>query len=112
LPCTLIGLYWIVVGTPRGLIDFLRNSAEVARGYSEAMAMPGPYWVAVAAVLSCAVLWIGSPMLANERRRVRWGVPPLVVIGFLCFKSAMVRPDAHALPFPFEMALASLLVVE
>ncbi len=110
-PCTLIGLYWIVEGTPLGLIGFLRNSAEIARGHSEAMALPGPYWVAAAAVLSCALLWFCIPMLTNERRRVLWGVPLLVVIGFLCFKSAMVREDAHAVFFPFEMAMASLLVV-
>jgi len=110
-PSGLIGLYWIVEGTPRGLIGFLRNSAEVAWGYSEAMALPGAYWVAAAAVLSCVVLWVGVPMLANERRRVWWGVPPLVIIGFLCFKAAMVRQDAHNLLFSFEMALASLLVV-
>ena len=110
-PATLVLLYWIVEGTPSGLVQFLRNSADVALGYSEAMAMPGPFWVAAAAVLSCALLWIGVPLLANERRRVWCAVPPLVLIGFLCFKHAMVRQDRHAMPFPFEIAMAALLVV-
>jgi hypothetical protein len=108
---TLVGLYWMSDGTPWGLVAFLRTSLEVARGYSEGMAVAGPMWVAVDALASCFVLWILIPLLASERRRAVWAIPPLFVFGFLCFKSAMVRQDAHALPFQFQIALAALLVV-
>jgi hypothetical protein len=108
---TLAGSYWALDGTVGGLVAFLRNSVEVANGYSEAMGLPGLLWVAVCAVLSCLALWILVPLAAGHLRRVVWGVPLLIGIGFLCFKSAMVRQDAHALPFPYEMAALSLLVV-
>jgi len=108
---TLAGLYWILDGTPWGLVAFLRNSVEIARGYSEGMAVAGPMWVAVDALVSCIVLWIFIPLAARETRRVVWAFPPLFVITFLSFKSAMVRQDAHALPFQFQIAVAALLVV-
>jgi hypothetical protein len=108
---TLAGFYWALDGTLVGLAAFLRNSVEIANGYSEAMGLPGLLWVAVSAVLSCLALWVVVPLAAGHFRRVLWGVPLLIGIGFLCFKSAMVRQDAHALPFPYEMAALSLLVV-
>jgi hypothetical protein len=108
---TLAGLYWMLDGILWGLVAFLRNSAEIARGYSEGMAVAGPMWVAVDALVSCVVLWIFIPLAARETRRVVWAVPPLFVITFLSFKSAMVRQDAHALPFQFEIAVAALLLV-
>ena len=110
-PCTIVGLYWILDGTAWGLGAFLRNSSEMVRGYSEAMSVAGPLWVAAAALLCCLTLWIGVPLLSDQRRRVLWGLPPLMVIGFLGFKSALVRQDAHALPFPFEISMAALMVV-
>jgi hypothetical protein len=108
---TLLGLYWMLDGTLGGIAAFLRNSIEVASGYSGAMGTAGPLWVAEGAVASCFVLWIAAPLAAGSIRRVAWGMPPLIVISFLCFKSAMVRQDAHALPFPFQMAAVALLVV-
>jgi hypothetical protein len=108
---TLAGFYWLLDGTLGGLVAFLRNSAEVANGYSEGMGLPGPLWVAVLAVLTCVALWIVVPLAAGQLRRTIWGVPLLIAIGFPCFKSAMVRQDAHALPFPYQMAALSLLVV-
>jgi len=108
---SLAGLYWILDGTLVGLVSFLRNSIEIANGYSEAMGVGGPLWMAVGAVVGCLALWIVVPLAAGSVRHVVWGVPLLIVIGFLCFKSAMVRQDAHALPFPFEMAALALLVV-
>ena len=108
---TLVGFYWAVDGTLDGLGAFLRNSLEIANGYSEAMGLPGPLWVAVCAVASCVSLWFLVPLAAGKLRRVAWGVPLLIVMGFLCFKSAMVRQDAHSLPFPYQMAALSLLVV-
>jgi len=110
-PGTLAGLYWILNGSPAGLASFLRNYTEVASGYSDAMAWAGPLWEAIAALLTCVVLLILVPLAAGSLRRLVWGVPPLVVISFLCFKSAMVRQDIHAVPFQFQMATAALLVV-
>ena len=108
---TLAGFYWALDGTLFGLVAFVRNSLEITNGYSEAMGLPGLLWVAVSAVLSCLALWIVVPLAAGQLRRVIWGVPLLIGMGFLCFKSAMVRQDAHALPFPYEMAALALLVV-
>jgi hypothetical protein len=108
---TLIGLYWILDETPRGLAAFLRNSAEIATGYSEAMAWAGPLWEAVLALTGLLVLLICIPLAAGEIRRTVWGIPPLIVISFLCFKSAMVRQDTHSHPFPFQIAAAALLIV-
>jgi hypothetical protein len=108
---TLIGLYWILDGTPWGLGAFLSNSVEIARGYSEGMAASGPMWVALDALVSCFVLWVVIPLLASEKRRAIWAVPPLFLIGFLTFKSAMVRQDAHEIPFQFQIALVALLLV-
>jgi hypothetical protein len=108
---TLAGLYWIYDGTLSGLIPFLRTSTEIASGYSEAMGLPGPMWSAVAAVASCLALWIVVPLASGSFRRVIWIMPALIVASFLCFKWAMVRQDAHALPFLFEMAVIALLIV-
>jgi hypothetical protein len=108
---TLAGLYWISDGTLGGLIAFFRGSFEIANGYSEAMGLPGPLWIAAGSVADCLALWIVVPLAAGSLRRILWGMPLLFAIGFLCFKSAMVRQDAHALPFPFEMAAVSLIVV-
>ena len=110
-PATVAGLYWMLDGTPWGLAAFLRNSVEIARGYEDAMSLPGPLWPAIAVLLSWLVLWIGVPLLGGELRRVCQGVPLLFFISFMCYKSAMVRQDAHALPFPFEIAMAALLMV-
>jgi hypothetical protein len=110
-PATLLGFYWTLAGTTQGVIPFVLNSTEIARGYSEAMALPGPYWVGAAAAACCALLWFAIPLLANQKHRVFLGVPPLLFIGFLCFKSSLVRQDIHALVFPFEVATAALLVV-
>lgn len=108
---TLVGLYWMLDGTPTGLFAFLGNSIEVARGYSDAMAMPGPAWGVAAAVLSCFVLLVGMPLIAGDVRSASRIITPLAVISFLCFKSAMVRQDVHPLPFPFQLAIASLMFV-
>jgi hypothetical protein len=110
-PAALAGLYWMLDGTPWGLAAFLRNSVEIARGYADAMSLPGPLWPAVALLVSWLVLWIGVPLLGGELRRICWGVPLLFFISFMCYKSAIVRQDAHALPFPFEIAMAALLMV-
>ena len=108
---TFAGLYWMLEGTPWGLAAFLRNSVEIVRGYSDAMGWPGPLWAAIAAVLCCMVL-ICIPLAASEIRRIAWGIPPLGVISFMCFKSAMVRQDyIHTPLFPFQIAMAALLLV-
>jgi hypothetical protein len=104
-----VGLYWMSNGTPAGIPAYLYNSAQIVSGYSEAMAWPGWYWVAVVALTTCLVLLIAVPLLAGEKRRMAPAIPPVAVIAFLCFKSAMVREDVHALPFQFEIAMAALL---
>ena len=75
------------------------------------MSLPGPLWPAATLLVSWLALLIGVPLLGGELRRVGWGVPLLFFISFMCYKSAMVRQDAHALPFPFEIAMAALLLV-
>jgi hypothetical protein len=108
---TLIGLYWIADGSLASIGPFVRNSLAIANGYSAAMGLAGPLWIAVAAVAICIGLWLIVPLAAGSIRRVLWGMPLLIAIGFLCFKSAMVRQDGHALPFPFESAALALMMV-
>jgi hypothetical protein len=108
---TFAGLYWMLDGTLLGLSAFLRNSMAIADGYSAAMGLAGPMWPAVCAVASCVVLCVFVPFAAGSIRRTAWGIPLLIAISFLCFKSAMVREDSHAYPFPFEMGVLALLIL-
>jgi len=110
-PASLVGLYWMLEGNIWGIIPFLRSSAEIAIGYSDAMAWPGPLWMAIAVLVNWLTLLICVALFTDEIRRLAWGMPPLVIVSFMCFKSAMVRQDAHALPFPFLIAMAALLIV-
>ena len=106
------GLYWASNGTPAGIPAFLRNSAQVAGGYSDAMSWPGEPWISVTALATCLILPIAVPLLSGEWRRMAPAIPLLAVIVFLCFKSAMVRQDfGHATPFQFEMSMAALLLL-
>ncbi|HTW68011.1 MAG TPA: hypothetical protein VME17_25525 [Bryobacteraceae bacterium] len=105
------GIYWILDGTLVGIVPFIRYSIAIASGYSEGMALAGPLWIAIGAVLSCFVLWFLVPLASGNLRRLAWGMLPLVAISFLCFKWAMVRQDDHDLPFPFQCAAIALLVV-
>ncbi len=108
---TLVGLYWALDARPERLIAFLRYSMVIASSYSQGMALAGPLWVAVAAVLSCVAAWVFVPLAAGNLRRVAWGMPLLIAMSFLCFKSAMVRQDGHALPFQFQLGAIALLIV-
>ena len=105
-----VGFYGISNGTPAGIPDYLRNSAEIVEGYSEAMSIAGSDLVPLTALLTFLAL-ISLPLLCGSNRRMLPAIPILAVIAFLCFKSAVVREDGHhAIPFQFEMAMAALLV--
>ncbi|BDC51800.1 membrane protein [Bryobacterales bacterium F-183] len=86
------------------LAPWLRSSFEIVNGYTEAMALPGPMWQVATGIVSLAVavglaLWIAPAT-----------VVPVAVVGFLLFKHAFVRQDAHAAPFHFKMAALALLL--
>jgi len=109
-PLAFAGLFWASDGTLRGMASYLRSSAEIVNGYSDAMALAGPLWIVGTAVVSCLVLFLGVPLLSGEPRRMALGFVPAAVFAFVCFKSAMVREDGHCVPFQFELALAALLI--
>jgi hypothetical protein len=106
----IVGFYAMSNGTPAGMSEYLRNSVQIVKGYSEAMSVSGPYPVTAAALVTSLVL-IALPLLCGWNRRMLPLIPVLAVIAFLCFKSAVVRQDSfHALPFQFEAAMVALLV--
>jgi hypothetical protein len=91
---------------------YVTGSLEVATGYSEAMALPGPMYQAVLAVLSLAVLGLGIPAVAASRLDLAKGLLPALVAGFFAFKSGLVRQDdMHADLLQIKLALAGVFLL-
>lgn len=86
------------------VLPWLRSSWEIVNGYTEAMASPGPMWQ----------VGLGLGSLIGAVGLALWIYPaaavPVGLTGFLIFKHAFVRQDAHAAPFHFKMAAVSLLL--
>ncbi len=104
-------LLWLLAGQRiADLPAWLKNSAEMASGYS-GMAIPGPWWqIACYGLAICPMLGV----LAWDRWRTRrWNaIPPVLSLAFLCFyvaKSAFVRHDDGHLCIASITALAICL---
>jgi hypothetical protein len=93
-----LAAFWLLAGqSPFGVWSFLATSVEVARTYSEAMALDGP-WIEILAFL------VPAAALLAVVARLAWREPParsipatlgLAALLFLTFKAAFVRQDAH-----------------
>ena len=103
--------YVLVEGGLSGFWGYLFYSAQVALGYSEGMALPGPAGVATIAkvtlVLICAI-----PLLLSSRRELLIGFLPAVAAAFLAFKAGMVRQDPmHGSILPIRFAVSALFLL-
>jgi hypothetical protein len=92
-------LVWLVLyGSPAGYASFLAGSAEIARGYGEAMQLDGPLaevvLFVVAAAFLLAVHLVGSRRDGLLARAL--AAAALAMILFVVFKHGFVRHDAHA----------------
>jgi hypothetical protein len=96
--------FWTLARQPIALFaTFLRNSFEVASGYSEAMSLSFGYasdrvMLAACAVLSVAIVCV---LFRDEWTRLRTRAIPYLLgtsaILFLAFKAGFVRQDGHDL---------------
>jgi hypothetical protein len=91
---------WVLVGQPlQYLVPFLLKTAEVARGYSEAMATPAPgeLWDDVLYML-CAGTLLLTMALSFWKAQRWWGILPWLGLAFLllmAFKGGCIRHDSH-----------------
>jgi len=107
LPFSMVLLYTAETGSAASFPAFVRNSLEVASGYSEAMSINGPYAQLLLAVIGVGVLFLVLPWLERSPRILIGYLPALVYV-FFAFKSGMVRQDSHAADFGLQLALAAL----
>lgn len=91
-----VPLLWLLAGQDLGTFpDYVRNSAEVISGYSEAMGSNGaPAWQRVAGALAL----VGTVLLASrgdwrDRRARLAATAAVAVIGYAAFKEGVVRFD-------------------
>ena len=114
LPISVVLLYAAETGTVISLPAYVRNSLEIASGYTEAMTFNGLYEQVLIAVISMAVFFVVLPLaellpLAKGSIRNLVGYLPALVYVFFAFKACMVRQDTgHAADFELQLALAAL----
>ena len=110
LPATIAVLCAIHFGDIGSVVRYCRYSWEIASGYSEAMSLVGPSWQFALAVVTVAGLILGLPLVADCPKALVPGLMPATIVVFFVFKHAMVRQDAHAVPFQVKIALAGLFL--
>ena len=110
-PVFVVLLYTAATGAASSLPAYIRNSLEMAFGYSEAMSVNGPYKQVLLAIVSMAVLFLGLPLVERSIRHLAAGFLPAFVYAFFSFKASMVRQDAHAANFELHLALAALFLL-
>ena len=87
--------------SPAAVLEYLRNAAQLAAGYSSAMAVSGPAVdVASAVALGVAIVAVAA-LAARERKPALW--PLAAVTLFLAWKHGFVRQDGHVVYY-FETA--------
>jgi hypothetical protein len=111
LPVAAVLLYAAGTGTVASLPAYIRNSLEMASGYSEAMSKNGPFSQVLLAVISVVVLFLGLPLLEGSMRALAAGFLPAFIYAFFSFKAGMVRQDAHASNVELNLALAALFLL-
>ena len=108
---TVVGLYWASTGDIASLPLYFRNTLELMAGYSESMAMPGPTWQVVLALLAVGALAIGIPAMAKDRRELLPVMPLAALCAFFIFKNSMVRQEpAHFVSLAPKLAMAALFL--
>ena len=91
---------------------YATGSLQIAMGYSEAMALPGPAYQAFVAVFSLLSLAFLIPLFADCPRDLARGLPPALITAFFAFKSGLVRQDAsHADLLQVKLAVAGLFLL-
>ena len=104
--------YFAGTGDLRSLLAYLRGAWDISAGYSEAMALPGPFRQALVALLSMAVLFLILPMVERPVSAVFPAFIPAVFSAMVLFKGAMVRQDVgHATSFEIRLAAVALFFV-
>ena len=106
--------FWLLAGQRLAdLPDYLRTMLVVISGYSEGLALDGP-WSDVAAYLcgGAALLWL----CWRDRTRGRPAATAVLLAGllltlFVAFKSGFVRHDEHALIAAGTLAMAPVVLV-
>ena len=110
LPATIAVLYAIHFGDIGSVVRYCQYSWELASGYSEAMSLVGPSWQVALALVTVVGMLLGLPLIADCPKALVPGLAPATIVAFLVFKQAMVRQDAHAVPFQVKIALAGLFL--
>jgi hypothetical protein len=111
LPFFVVLLYTAATGGVASLAAYIRNSLDMAFGYSEAMSLNGPYAQVLLAIVSMAVLFLGLPLVERSIRNLAAAFLPAFVYAFFAFKAGMVRQDGHAANFQLHLALAALFLL-
>jgi hypothetical protein len=100
-----------VMPSVQSVLNYLRGSAEIIRGYSAAMSMAGSRMELVSASEAVAalvvLLWLQA---ASAPRVARFYVLLLAIPLFVSFKHGFVRQDGHVINFFCFVALALALV--
>jgi hypothetical protein len=110
-PLTFILGFVLSEGNISALWPYVTGSLQIAMGYSEAMAKPGPMYLAVVGLFSLAALVV-IPLAAASRRDLMIGLLPALMTGFFAFKSGVVRQDEmHADALPIKMAVAGVFLL-
>lgn len=111
LACSFVA-YGLVSGTVWTFVAFLRNSMEVASGYSESMSYAGPMWqVALAIASILGLLGIAIYLCRRSPLGLAACVPAALFLYFT-FKSAIVRQDPyHAALFELNAAIATTFIL-
>ncbi len=111
-PVTFIAGFFTVEHTVSSLWDYVKYSAEIVLGYSEAMALPAPCTKPCWRSAVWATLWLVVPFLVKSRRDLLTGFLPAILAGFFAFKNGMVRQDTmHADLFQIKVAVSALFLL-
>lgn len=111
-PVSFVLAFLLVEHDLAGLPAYVVRSIQVAMGYSEAMASPGPSGPVILAIVSLVALFGVIPLLAGSRRRLLPGLVPALAASFFAFKSAFVRQDdAHVTLLQIKLCIAALFLL-
>lgn len=112
LPVLVFTGFWFMIGSWHDMLVYVKGAAELSRGYSAAMSLPGSPVEIVAALETFALLVVAIYCLARSNRRlVSFFVTVLSVPLLLKFKHGFVRQDLHILYFFCFVSLLLALVM-
>ena len=97
----------VLFSTSPSIPTFLKNSLDVATGYSSAMSIIGSQTQVQLAIFSCAIsAYLFIRLLKLNRANIAL---PLLWILFLSFKQAFVRQDCHVIIFAITAPMIAIL---